>query len=490
MSIILLLENFALLEKSRDLKLLDEQFKKEKITITFISISGEIFYIGKPLSIESLKSPLIVENENQFIDRIEKLKDIKYYGHFKLPSETHLRTFIDVLPIVEDEYLNPYIIKKIEEIKANKDFDLVIGFGLCTKAVYGILVSLKQRYENEDINIFFSDYRCTDGSLDEKEDEDLDNILKIGNKRVLIITDVIYTARTVTEIVKILKSKGTEVTNIFSILGILKSPSSIYVNHDIEIDIKICAKLELDFYADEGSCNLCKIKYPSHEGRTIKNYTKIPELPVLPYEFWYMVKETKALETDYKVLHNGRSHYLDYINTLKVFKKYDDWIAYLIYKEIKRKIFNYNIINCFVHPNEDSSKFLSLKLRSKFKHPDISRVSVNRDDITNTLPDEIDELTKEKYKKLSGKRVLIIDDGVNTLRTYFGLQNIIKLLGGTLMGTICFINRLSQITGDRFKDELKNNLKIPFIYFYHYPSPPWDQYTSPIIQENLVRNGS
>lgn len=462
-TIVFLVSDLSLPQDSRGLQSIHGRLNTLNLTLTFVSLSGQVLYIGKSSSVKSIVLSKAVTKPSQFRKRLLSFGNIWYYGHYVLSSGTHIRAFIDLYPAVLDTDSYDYIENEARRIKGISDFDLIVGFGLCSSAIEELGGALKASLENVGY-IFY----------DPKYEDIISDSIRKGKKRILLLSDVMYSGRTAAKIANSLKSEGAEIEGFFVILAAQGAPEDILLQNGSKARVNSCTKMKLSFAKNKASCSLCKIDYPSIKSRNVEKYLSAPDLPIAPYDFWSIVKDADALEISHKVLHEGRSHYYHYVNTLKCFEQFGDWIAFILCREIKRKCILGNIpIRHLVYPQERAAELISSILMKKLHRyiPSSSDclIPVSREDIERAMPTQASDAAKRKYNLISQKNILIVDDGINTLRTHKGLMNIAGNLGANVLGIICFLNRLSHAKMNTWG----KNLEIPFIYVYHYPMPPW-----------------
>lgn len=439
--------------------------------IIFISLSGKIRYIGKKLAIENISLPKEINSQADFKKRIETLSNAWSYNHYILPkpSNVHIRNLIDLSYIISDDSLCRYIIEKVNSIKKESNFNLIVGFGLCSDAINelgGIL-----RAKLNDCGYAF--FNSQDTNLIRAE-------VKEGRNKILLLSDIMYSGNTARHTINLLKKIGTIIEKVAVIISAENAPEWL----DDNVKVESCVKLHLSYKKTESNCDLCKITYPKIYCSTIKPFSLSHFIPVNSYDFWDIIKTSGALEIGH---HQGaslmsRNHYFYYINTLKIFQRKGDWIAFLMSREIEKTIIKNTKIDYLVFPKEEAAQFLSSLLIKQLNFPKDSLLPVTREHIEEAVPTEVSEVVRKQYSKIRDKNILIIDDCVNTLNTFDGLKNIVDNLGATIKGHVFFLNRLDFRTYTHWETQKQ----FPKIYFYHFPSPPWDVKKCPLCQNKQI----
>ena len=453
-NILSIVDSLPLVEISKNIGDIGRWLAEDKLNIYFVDNNGnlQVFGVSKnttPTRFTRFAKPIKPLTEQEFRNLAAYDRTTRYLGHFIPHSKVHVRTHYDIDNLIHDEKAYSFIKKKFEDLCREKEFDLILGFGLCSTAISALIEALGRSMEIPHNFIYEGAINSIQGAIER------------GQKRVLLISDVVNSGKTAKKQIGVVNSFGGEVVGLFVIISMENSVKIID-----GISVYSCTKFGKTYY-EEGKCLLCKLGYPERSVEIADQFRKVFKYDTQPLDFWELIDDAKAFRAGHQVISSVPNHYLYYIDTPKVFNKYGDWIATVLAGRIKREKINIKNIHHLVCPDAEGARLLCEKLATKIKMKHESIVLIDREDIRKSLPTSIEESVRKKYERLKGKNILLIDDGVNTLNTYSGFKNLASGLGSSLVAYVVFLSRLSPQKMSGFEKE-----DIKFIDFYHWPIPP------------------
>jgi adenine/guanine phosphoribosyltransferase-like PRPP-binding protein len=422
----------------------------ELIIVDMRGMARKVSNKQQSYDIQKYIKSLEITNEDDF-RKLALRKCKKSYGHFVLSEGAHVRT--------HDKKGFNYLLRRVRTIKEKTEFQYLLGFGLGTTALQDLIMALSSELKIK-------------GDIIEHDTEPriYDNIQRAW-KRVMLITDLINTGDSLKRYVEELEVQGASVVGCFSVLGLHNSASKL---EEKNILIEYGATLKRSYYEGESRCDLCNAHYPRTNVTSEKEFYPDTSINPLPYDFWELVHECNALEIGHQV-GKGDNHYHMYINTEKILAKYGSWIAYVLYKQLKNKLQrdeSLKDVNYLVMPDEKAAGILSTKIQAIVRNNQLRVIALSQEDYISTVPYGISPDLRKNYRYLEKARVLIIDDGINTHKTFTGIVNLLNSLEAKIQGFAVFLNRLP--IEEYGKDYISfQDIKIPFYYFYHWPNPPY-----------------
>lgn len=453
-NVVSVVDSLPLVEISKKIGDIGRSLAENNLDIYFGDNNGDlrVFGVSKdtlPKRLALFAKPTAPLTEQEFRKLAAYDCTTRYLGHFILHSKVHVRTHYDIYKLIHNERAYSFIKEKFEDLCKKRGFDLILGFGLCSMAISELIEALG------------SSMGIPYGFIYEGAMEFIQSAIERGQKRVMLISDVVNSGKSAKSQIDMVNSLGGEVVGLFVIISMENSVKTID-----GVPVDSCTKFGRTYY-EEDKCRLCKLGYPERPVESADQFREVFKYDTQPLDFWELVDDAKAFRVGHQIIGSVPNHYLYYIDTPRIFKKYGDWIATVLTDKIKRGKINIKNIHHLICPNEEGARLLCEKLATKIemKHENIELI--DREDIRKSSPTGIEKDLREKYEKLIGKNILLIDDGVNTLNTYSGFKNLASGLGASLVAYIIFLNRLSHQKMLGFEKE-----DIKFIDFYHWPIPP------------------
>lgn len=449
-------EDFSAVFKSLKGSEILTSMNEDKKRIIIVRENGDMFAIGYNAQIIDRKKA------QRFIH--ERFKMIisdpayHYYGHYALEKGVHIRIFQDFYNNIAN---NKEIVFRFfegylsEMLRKSIKFDILITFAFPRDPLDAIGEKLQTSLKiphcsidgSKSVGDAISSLRKTEG-IDEKK------------KNVLLITDVVYSGRTTTDILTKLKDSGF---NVGKIICMTANKEDVLPDERIEPIFK----MDLPWWDPNtaGACPICNIFGSSslipYEGKVIEK-RKEPLDSLNSYDFYDFVKKTKSLDYDRNTF--KRNYYFFFFETSRIFHSFGVHISRVLAKQIKGE--TKEGIDLIVCPVDDNCGAILLSTELSREIGNVPVIPINREDIDSWKKYKKSDFGQ--YEEISGKNILIVDDGINTGTTKNNLERLCTAIGAKkIVGVSVFLNRLSPEIIEHMKFE-----KEPVWSFYHWPCPP------------------
>lgn len=465
------LKAFIIITKANDLEftaLREENYKgflemiaKSGKQLFIVTEDGLLHNISKDQVKPHLGSRFLPEHLRHIITK----PYVRNYGHFEVSEKSHIWTFQNfykLIPDYEEIFFN-YFKERIGKAKAENGIDAIISFALPQDPLEKIGGRLQQ-------SLGIKHFSVNNAS---PIDDIIDDIEEAAPKAPLLLTDVIYSGNTACQVISKLKDKGIEAQQLIALSADKNScPQRIK-----GIPVSAIAPFSLPWWdKTKAECPFCDYDVPlveKKEGIDVRNQINSS---ISPFEFYEFVKLSKALIEKSTVYE--KNCYRFYFDTAKIFEKFGFYIACVLWKKLSEELGKErrDEINCIICPEDESVSALLLSIwLSDLSHEKIPVIAIRRSDIEEGWADESRlKPYKDYINKKHVENVLIVDDGINRLRTTKVLKEICGVIGVNVVGCSVFLNRapIEQIEGIE-----------KTWWIYHWPSPPFEQAEFPYERE-------
>ena len=432
-----------------------EELKEEKKRLVFVQESGDMFAMGHNEAGANHKKATTFVCEH-FKDLLND-PEYHYYGHHALNSGIHIRVFQDFYRNISDNkgIAFSFFENYIRRLKRTTHFDIIITLAFPHDPLDAIGEKLEKPLRMHHFSI--------DNS---KSIEDVAESLvktKDVGKEILLITDVIYSGKTINDVLAKLQAKGFHINKIVSLTANKQDWGS-----DLKAEIKekteVLLMNELPWWGPNSpkGCLLCNLfGSPPPYGDTAIVERKKPMTKLTSYDFYDFLKQTNAVERNKKTL--KRNNYNFFFETSKIFLSFATHISRILVKQYGEEMKEAGLIVCPVD-NNCSSILFAMHMSKKLGN--LSIIPVSRGDIDAWKTYQENNL--DGYAEIAGKNILLIDDGINTGATKNNLTRLCIAAGAkNVIGICVFLNRLSIELVEHMRLE-----KEVLWYFYHWPCPP------------------
>ena len=373
-----------------------------------IEIDRKFFYKTLNVSYDSVYKSLIRDTNN-------------YIGHFVLPN-SHVRTHYDLTDFIKRDNVSEYIFKQMLDLKGVSESLLLIGVGLEDDAIHRVgdqFCSLLQ--DKCDIKFV---YIPLDASIENRIQIDWLSFYQT----IILFGDIVNSGETIKKYLLWIAShmKRNKDVKIFSIIKMLNSPQNIE-----GLNLNGGLTIQRKFYPKDSLCPLCKMEQPEITVNNIDHFRKIDDRQLTPFDFWEMVGESKAL------LMNDNDKNTYGIDTIRIFKRYRNWLKSLI-KNKYDKYFNNYKANLIVTVEEDGGLLFADLVSDAIGVSETLKIS--RSDIKKAVPGvKIDIETRIKNDITNF--AIIVDDCINSGNTILNLIILCRTHNIVPLGVIIFDSR-------------------------------------------------
>ena len=370
-----------------------------------------------------------------------------YIGHFDL-GNSHVRTHYDLYSFVcRDDVsyrLKDQIIGLIESGN-----NTIVGIGLEQSTIDIIGMGLSKDFPKDIRYFFFIGMSYHEyGLKDILESSDC----------IIILTDIVNTRCTIEELLNhINRFNEKKIPIKIFALTIMKNTKTWVKTGE---QIQYAMKINRDFYpANPDECLLCKLKQPLREVSQLKHFADVNEFQLTPYDFWEIVTDSDAIDKDCLDIQGRRFNYR--IKTELVVDKYKNWLRNVIKNKFDKHCPE-KIPDKVCTVDEPSSiKFAKLVCKSlSIEESEIE--TFKREDIQILTPSGTINYDYSRFE--TWKKVLIVDDGINSGDTVQDMIELFNYLGTTIMGILVFDCRLSDHKINRFEQKIDGS----FISLYNW----------------------
>jgi len=382
---------------------------------------------------------------------------IRNYGHFEVSEKAHIwifQNFYKLIPDNEEIFFN-FFKEYISKAKAENGIDAIISLAMPQDPLMKIGGRLQQSLDIK----HFSVNRAS------PVDDIIDDIEDAAIKAPLLLTDVIYSGNTSSQVILKLKEKKIEVQQLIA----LSADKSSCPKQIEGIPVNVIVPFSLPWWdKTKGECPCCNYNIPLVEKKEGIDVRTQINSSISSFEFYKFVKLSEAL-VEKSIVTHGRNCYRFYFDTVKIFEKFGFYIACVIWEKLGKELGKErDEINCIVCPDDENVSALLLSIwLSDLSHEKIPVIAVKRSDIEEGWTDESRlKPYKDYISKKHVKNILIIDDGINRFRTTRVLKNICQSFGVKVLGCSVFLNRAPI--------EQTEGIEKTW-WVYHWPSPPFEQ---------------
>ncbi|HVM60186.1 MAG TPA: phosphoribosyltransferase [Verrucomicrobiae bacterium] len=437
-----------MIEASPHVADMSKELSAEEQAMVFVDQMGNIYVVGAYRGTR-LRDPLSLLNElaappttEEFRRRTVRQSE-RWFGHFIMSAEAHVRTHYDCYHgVLRDDWLFRYVVSEAGKIVQKTKPTMLVGFGLAETSVMH-LASLVGGQAN------LAYVMQTPASSDYL------NSIPRGSD-VLLVTDMVLTGRTATTLLDEIVNAGSTVVGILTLLSL--SNSAAYIGDGVPV-LSLC-KIKRAFYQSESECPLCRCGYPSTEVRSLSDFRCLPEA-ANAYDFWEAVSETNAFSAQHRE-YEGK-HYTYYVDVERVCTLYDEPIARQLIHQLK-SVLEIDRPHIILYPESAAAARLAGAVAKKLHIARVNVLAIRREYLEKptisdhfTLPNEL--------AVIRDQRVLVVDDGCNTLKTISAVENMLHRAHATLLGYMVALNRANTELTMRKMAESKGK----FQFYYHWP---------------------
>ncbi len=418
-----------------------------------VTEDGLICNISKDQEEPRLASRFLLEHLKHMIAK----PYIRNYGHFEVSDKSHIwifQNFYRLIPDCEEIFLN-YFKESIGETKVENDIDAIISFAKPQDPLVKIGGRLQQ-------SLCIKHFSVDNAS---PIDDVIDDIESAAIMAPLLLTDVIYSGNTARQVILKLKEKKIKVQRLIA----LSADESSYPKQIEGIPVNVIAPFFLPWWdKTEEECPFCNYDIPWVEKKEGIDVRTQINSSISSFEFYKFVRISEAL-VEKSIVTHGRNCYRFYFDTAKIFEKFGFYMARVIWKKLGKELGKErDEIDCIVCPGDENVSALLLSIwLSDLSHEKIPVIVIKRKDIEKGWTNELKLKPYRNYiNKKHVKNVLIIDDGINRLRTTKVLEKICSAIGVNVLGCSVFLNRAPI--------EQTEGIEKTW-WVYHWPSPPFGQ---------------
>jgi transcriptional regulator with PAS, ATPase and Fis domain/hypoxanthine-guanine phosphoribosyltransferase len=437
------------------------------------------------------------------LQNIEIKHDVEAHGAFVenegivLLSGRHTAQYILTFHLNENLFIEKVSKRIISALEFNVNFESIVTFSILGSAIAeGVKYRILKEFNKEIEVVCLENYRQLDFKTLAAE--------PIDGKRILIIIDVMDSGRLLQKIFSFCEKRHCK---IMQTVAVIDRKNSIDHIEGYNRFISLCQWKIPSF--DPEKCPL-RIKYgkvcSSHiDELTMElsssfnrdfNFSTFEELFEhfqYQYNFYKMVNKANALEWHVQIksgIHTDR-HYLNYFDAKKLLE------LPKIYLDLPKKITsffnninshqtdqNYFPFDLIISADHDNALFLVQKIKDRIK----TRLSTDPIKSIAIYGNKFRFHIKEEQKIeqiKQARRILIVDDGINTTETIHGLFDYLSELrsGDDDLFIFVLVDRLPQQTFNSFIRHIKNKNKYFAYYYTQLPSYVDSRSNCPECQE-------
>lgn len=404
-------------------------------------------------------------SEDEF-RRLILRRSVRFFGHYEVPSGSHVRTHYDLYRVQQDDAGYAYIRNLVSRLHRQEPFDLLVGFGIGKSALGELGAKL-----GSDLGISFLNLcEGSTGLLGER-------VLR-GAMSTALLTDVVLTGDTAVDIKHAVEALDASVVHIISLVGLENTVKKLD-----GLPVTVGARLRRPYYR-KGSCRLCDASgiMPPATVTSEEGFHETFKRRATSFDFWELVGETASrrpavLNFGHSVSRNGINHYLVKLDTAPILAQYGDFVAGVTAAKIRAKLGS-NLPEAVACPREAGALHLAYALADKLRLKSHHVIAIDREDIDTCAPAGGDhESILEKYPSLREYRtLLVVDDGINSLHTFKGLISLLRAGSAELVGYAVFINAAEET----LLQDARETLGDKIFWFYRWPLAPFSAADCPL----------
>ena len=405
-------------------------FRTENLSNTNKLISRDYFYKTIKIDDQSFYNKLIYETNS-------------YIGHFVL-EDSHIRTHYDLKDFIRKDVVFERLYDSISNLLINYSNILILHTGIEDVALQNLCTQLS-RY-NESISMYLNAHNNSSETY-------LSEYLA-GIDCILILTDIVNSGTTIekthSSLINLIEDKIPII--FFSVITMANSSSKFEIHESV--------KIKRDYYKPNPlECDLCKLGQPPIKINIVDDFKQIPNQQLTPFDFWEIVNDSKAFKE--KETDNQGRLFAFRIDTFEVIKRYRCWLSNVIKSKYKKELSNRKPTAILTVDEKGGRAFAELVCDSLDLDKDII-IAIKREQLRKEI---ISSSIDSNSTIFSGKRVLLVDDGIND--------------GGTIkmLSDYCIKNSTdpiaifvldSRLTAEQYH-KLRNSIgRIPIISLYRW----------------------
>jgi len=352
-----------------------------------------------------------------------------HLGHFMLPN-SHVRTHYDLTEFIARDNVWEFILGILSEIVGDHFPILVVGTGLEESAIRTMAEQFQSAVAERIVTEF---HYLPDPSTVLAALSNWSERFNIA----LVLGDIVNSGTTLHGVVSLLKQSNFHARpiRVFAVARMQNSPRSIE-----DVPLTVAVGIPRDYYSAKASeCLLCELAQPAVAVNSARDFTRIDEAQLTPFDFWEIVPDSSALRQG--ATDPQQRHFLFRVDTEKLVKRYGRWLENVIRYKAQQLWPNIRPdLLCTVR-EESGIAFAHLvsKALSCSYIVSIPRTSLRRVTPASKPMSELTELAHHHEKRL-----LLVDDGINYGHTLRTLITACRVANATIMGAIVLDCRLNQ----------------------------------------------
>jgi len=369
-----------------------------------------------------------------------------YIGHYRLRG-SHVRTHYDLTDFVRNNDVSEKIYKNIGEQINGYERIILIVTGLEMGALMGLASNINRYFYGHEFDYHYENVKKK-------------HIESFQPDCILILTDIICSGETLKKSIENLKSIGIQEDaeikiTPFTIIRMGNSPESVS-----NLPIKSVISLKRNFYpADKNECKLCLVGQPGIDVVSVRDFKVICD-QLTPYDFWELVYDCNALK---KREEEKSGRVLEFrVDTKTIFSRYKHWFHNIIRNQYY-KVLPHHMPDIIITVDENGGKDFADLLCDALDLDKFIICAVKRVELK-----KYGQMVGEKtnLKSFAGKRVLLVDDGINGGTTMVFLNDYCTAKGVDPMGAFVFDNRLNESQQKSLEHSMG---KKPIMCLYRWP---------------------
>ena len=400
--IVLLLRQAALIKTGNELIPVYERMIDSEDIITYITlIDYETRFIIEYKN-EDVCNQYQIQNQSFFRDALEPTyssvkkelitKANTYIGHYAIKYNdgihSHFRTHYDIRRFLQKDFVREYIYNEILEYLNSEKNCVLICSGMQRDAYDAFAYLLKAQYAFTGINVIIKDNQVHLPA----------NIAAINNAdMVLIITDIVNSGKEVERVyLKVCDICNDIDCRILSLISMQNSCKAL-INNGREQIIDNIIIIPFDSYnLTTQECELCKLEQPLIEIEKYEDF-RLHEEQLTPLDFWEMVNLSKSFRKQDDVFYNKKENINFRVDTKDIISNYHALLEIMI----SNRLLQYNMSDYdMIITTDEEEGFNFARILYGLHGKNIYKLSYS--------------CNPTNYETFVNKRVLFVDDGINS----------------------------------------------------------------------------